>query len=275
MSTLFSVSRSGRLDMTKLTIVKPSTGELNTVADPKVVTALSVIETWANGEVGTNNITAKSITEAMLETALAEKIGAKLSGYTYKGTNVSVEAAAGELVVGGTTGITITLPAPTASRAISVGCSGGATSIKVTASSGKIYGLFVGGETTVTLATYQSITVEADGANWLIIGGEPQREQVYSSPLVIKTIKAGEEAILGSVTAIRPVFLTGYIDCKESSTEVNVTVGGVLATKAESGASAGKIIVPLGLLAFPGQFVKAKCESGKASVAAAATSLPL
>lgn len=167
--------------MTKLTITPPSTGELNTVADPKVVTALQAIEAWANGSVGTNNIEAGSVTEAMLSTAVQTLLGKAVSGLTFAERTTSVEAASGELVYANKTAITITLPAPTVGRSIAVFCGGSATSVKVTCSSGKIYGDFTEGATTVTLTTYQHLRVVASGEHWFIESGEPKKEAVYST----------------------------------------------------------------------------------------------
>ncbi len=42
--------------MAELKLTIPSTGEKNTVAEPKVDTALTTIRTWANGEVGAVNM---------------------------------------------------------------------------------------------------------------------------------------------------------------------------------------------------------------------------
>lgn len=211
--------------MTKLTITPPSTGEVNTVAEPRVTTALKEIETWANGQVGTGNITAEAITEAMLVAALQTKIAAKLSGFTLKEALVSVTAATGELIQAAKTGITVTLPAPTVNRAITVFCDPAATSVKVTTSSGSIYGLFVEGVATVTLTANQSCTFFATGGNWFIIGGEPKREQTYSARTKVATNVSTYEV---EPSATRDAMLAVTLFKNTSTTTLSaIKVGGV------------------------------------------------
>lgn len=199
--------------MTKLSITPPSTGELNTVADPKVVTALQAIEAWANGNVGTNNIEAGTVTEAMLSVAVQTLLGKAVSGLTFAERTTSVEAANGELVYANKTGITITLPAPTVGRSIAVFCGGSATSVKVTCSSGKIYGDFTEGATTVTLATYQHLRVVASGEHWFIESGEPKREGVQK----FKALTSGKAE---EFSATRPVIAKLQAGSEGTITEI-------------------------------------------------------
>jgi hypothetical protein len=156
--------------MTRLTLTPPATGEPNTAADPKIVTALQAIEAWANGNVGTGNITALSVTEGMLEAALSTKIGAKLSGLTIvPKTSESYTAKNGELVeMLGTGGFTVTLPAATAN--VIVGVASPLVESKVKTAGGAIIG--DGHSTaTLTLAAGQHVVLQADGVNWLITSG--------------------------------------------------------------------------------------------------------
>src|ERR1035441_6507975 len=101
---------------------------------------------------------------------------------TYKAYAGSGTLKSGELAVQGKSGETLTLPAAAANAQIGVFCSAAATSVKVTTSGGAfIFGDFISGTTaTITLATYQHVVLTSDGTNWLIVAGEPKREQAYS-----------------------------------------------------------------------------------------------
>lgn len=195
--------------MSKLVLTVPTVGELNTVAEPKVDVALAAIETWANGNVGTNNIAAENVTEAMLAKAVQEKLGTKI-GLTFKEITLSAEVATTEFIYANKTGITATLPAPTANRMIAVFCGGSATSVKVTCSSGKIYGDYTEGATTVTLTTYQHILVIASGEHWFIMAGEPKREQKYAAKKEYSQAEA-EAGVETSATRLSYVVFSGNV----------------------------------------------------------------
>lgn len=207
--------------MTKIKLSPPSTGELNTVADPLVTTAIKEVESWLNGKniESTDNLKVAGIKEASLEVPLQEKIAAKATGLTFKEANVSVEAATGELIETTKSGITITLPAATVNRTILVFCGAG-TTCKVTASAGKIFGDFVTGSTTVELLALQHIWVFASGANWYIIAGEPKKEAKYTEKSYSKAeAEAGVEP-----SATRPA--TVVLHNVEPAATATLTVGG-------------------------------------------------
>jgi hypothetical protein len=221
--------------MAKLTITPPSTGEKDSVAEPKVGTALKAIETWANGEVGTSNIAAGNVTEAMLATAVQEKL-TSLTGIVYATSAVSLEGVSGKLykmTVGATT---LTLPAPTVNRLIGVYSSNGC---KVTASSGKIYGDFISpGQTTVELSSDQHLLVFADGSNWLIIAGEAKREQTYGAQV------ARVKNTLYEPSASRPTLVVLEV---ATGGPAEILVGGVvIALEAKIG-SINTFICPAGV----------------------------
>jgi hypothetical protein len=157
--------------MTKLTLARPSVGEKNTAAEPKVDTALAAIETWANGEVGTENITVGSVTEAMLATAVQEKLGGTIFGLTHKASAISASVANGELLQLTGAGTTATLPAATKGRVCGVYAS--ASGVKVKTAAGVIAGDFLTGQATIELRLNQHVVLEAEGTNWLIVAGEP------------------------------------------------------------------------------------------------------
>ncbi len=166
--------------MTKLTLAVPSVGEKNTVAEPKVDIALKRIEEWANGEVGTANITAEAITEAMLAKGLQEKLVTNV-GLTYATSAVSLEGVSGKFYDMSGAGTTLTLPKPIANRLIGVFNNSVGAAVKVKASEGKIYGDFTEEVTEVSLTLRQHLLLFGSGGYWLIIAGEPKREQTYTA----------------------------------------------------------------------------------------------
>lgn len=155
-------------------------------------------------------------------------------------STVSVEAKRGELVRMVTSGTTLTLPTPAVNGPVTVVCDpAAATGIKVTASSGSIFGQFITGVATVTLLPNQSCRFWPTGGNWFIVAGEPKREQVYVSKAFSKAeAEAGVEP-----SATRPAM----VSFKEAfGTAPGLTVGGV------NVASATSVFVP------PGQKWKAQ-----------------
>lgn len=231
--------------MAKLTLARPTVGEKNVVAEPKVDTALANIETWANGEVGTGNIEAGSVTEGMLVTAVQEKLGGTIFGLAHKASAISASVANGELLemTGATT--TATLPAATKGRVCGVYAA--AAGIKVKTAAGVIAGDFITGQATIQLELNQHVVLEAEGTNWRIIAGEPKREQLYSG-LTLHTkveMEAGVE-----ISATRPAMASVRIEGAFAGTE-SVSVGGRIAAivaKAEAGSnpSTATVYVPPG-----------------------------
>lgn len=191
--------------MTKLTISPPSTGELNTVAEPKVTTALQAIETWANGNVGTNNIGAETVTEAMLVSAAKTLLNAKALGLTLKVYSTSQTAVSGELLNMSKT-TTVTLPTAALNRVVGVfaGIASG-EEVKVKTNGGLIYGDFVVGSAEVVLLAQQHVLLQNNGTDWVIVSGESKRTQTYSAQVVAgkATAEAGIEP-----SATRPALVT-------------------------------------------------------------------
>jgi hypothetical protein len=169
--------------MAKLTLVEPEVGTKNSVADPRIPTALKAIEKVINGEIeGTNNLEAEGVKEANLEKALQEKIAAKVSGLEIAGHAVSFEAKSGELCELNGEGITATLPAATANRLIGFYQGvGGTTTINASSKGFKIYGDFVKEANSVGLTQHQHLWLFATGGRWVIVAGECKREQAYGA----------------------------------------------------------------------------------------------
>lgn len=235
--------------MTKLTVVAPSVGELNSVAAPKVDTALQAIETWANGQVGTNNITAGSITEAMLEAALATKIGAKIAGLTFTLQNASYTAVSGDLVFEEKEGATVTLPTVVKDRIVEVFA--GANGVKVKTNGGSIYGDFVEAVSEVVLQKSQHVRLQCNGTNWDILSGEVKREQEYAAGPTSRT--AGVEY---EPSATRLVYVTLCVSSTSEKTmafRVKVNAREAFTRAQVAAIPAEKSTVPVGFPCPPGQ----------------------
>lgn len=157
--------------MTKLTLTKPEVGQKNLTEEPKVGNALTAIEQWANGEIDTFNLKNEGIEEVDLSAAVKALLGAKVSGFTVTSHAGSVTGVGGELAVMEGNGTTYKLPTPTANTTVAVFCGTQPTSIKVQASGTKIYGDFITGIETITLAQLQHVTLIANGTVWLIVAG--------------------------------------------------------------------------------------------------------
>lgn len=130
---------------------------------------------------------AVSIGGANVENVASQvQVGPPLKFKSYAG---AATLGAGELAFQESTGATLTLPsASPASQIVAVFAGVGITA-KITASGGaKIYGDFINGETTITLAGLQHVLLESTGASWFIIAGEPKREANY----VVKSFTKAE-----------------------------------------------------------------------------------
>jgi hypothetical protein len=221
--------------MTKLTLAVPSVGEKVTVAEPKVDTCFTTIQTWANGEIDSTNLKAEGIEESKLAKGLVEKLGGTIFGLLYEQKNESFEAANGKLYEQIKSAATVTLPAATAGRTIGIFVGAG-TGCKVTASAGKIYGDFVTGATTVELSLYQHIIVEGNGSNWLIIAGEPKLETTYTNKSFSKA--EAEAGVEPSATRRAQVSIVGTTEAG------TVNVGGKLAGYFATSASCAVLVPP-------------------------------
>jgi hypothetical protein len=90
----------------------------------------------------------------------------------------SLTLASGQAVEMSTSGATATTPSPTLNAEVEVWCA--ASSCKVKAAAG-IYGDFTNGATEVTLLEHQHLRLRGNGTVWLIVAGEPKREDAYVS----------------------------------------------------------------------------------------------
>jgi hypothetical protein len=77
--------------MAKVSLVLPVIKEKRTTAEPKVDTALQALETWANGNVGLENMENKGVLEEKLSTALQTKVNEKTAGGTMKKSIIATE----------------------------------------------------------------------------------------------------------------------------------------------------------------------------------------
>lgn len=225
--------------MAKLTLARPTVGEKNTSAEPKVDTALANIENWANGEVGTGNIEANSVTEAMLVTAVQEKLGGTIFGLAHKASAISASVANGELLE--MTGTTTTATLPTATKGRVCGVYAAAAGIKIKTAAGVIAGDFITGQATIQLELNQHVVLEAEGTNWRIIAGEPKREQTYSAEA------SATSEIENETSATRPALVVGRT-FGSSTAQGEVFVGGVKITTADNVGGS----IPITFLVPPG-----------------------
>lgn len=175
--------------MGKVTLNYPIIGQKDSTEEPKVTAALKVLEEWANGKVGTENIEAGTVTEAMLTAAVQAKLGGTVFGLTKKeAKETSVTGVSGELIVfTGNGSYTLTLPSPAvANRTLGVvnflNANGEVT---VTTPSGKVMGEYVE-SASCKLALHQALLVESDGTNYYILGGSPKREGKYTTKSYLK-----------------------------------------------------------------------------------------
>jgi hypothetical protein len=102
---------------------------------------------------------------------LAEKANTFLKEHTliYKARAASYNAESGELGFQESNGKTVTLPsAATANQIIGVFSNVAETKI-TTAGGAKIYGGGWIGETTIILSTYESVILQSNGTNWLVV----------------------------------------------------------------------------------------------------------
>jgi hypothetical protein len=202
--------------MTKLTLTVPTTGEKNTVAEPKVDTALKALEEFINGGNidGTTNIKPTSILESNLATALQEKFTNRLGLAVEK--PAGSETGESEKLYQMKNGKTLTLPAATLNRIVGVFALEAEAKVKTAA--GVIKGDFFSGGTAV-LTENQHLLLIADGTNWMIVAGEPKREQTYTANKVFS--KAECEAGV-EVSATRPA----HVQLENIGSASTLNVGG-------------------------------------------------
>ncbi len=243
--------------MTNITLAPPIVKGLNTVEEPKVGTAIKTIEEYLNlvnpaAGIGGANIIKESITEDRLTAAVQVLLNKAAAGLTLVKQAGSVTGTSGNLYQMETGGATLNLPAPTEGRMVGAFAIGGC---KVKAEgAAKIFGDFTTGIAEVALATNQHVTVFANGTNWLIIAGEPKREQIYVSKSWSKA--EAETGVTPSVT--RPAFVTlTVISEVEKAVNAQLKVGGVTAGEVAAASITGAASkTSLGLWVNPNQVWK-------------------
>lgn len=134
---------------------------------------------------------------------------------------VNTEVKPGELVIT-TAALTVTLPPPTFGMTIGVSsATPGSTIVKQNAAE-LIYGDFLAGQASITLAQFQHVELVASGTSWFVVAGEPKREQTYGA-LTARTKAAEIEP-----SATRPAFVTGAM-FSEGGYTINLYINGTLA----------------------------------------------
>lgn len=198
----------------------PQAGSFNSTEDPKIASDFNTLQTLANGNIDTNNLSPTAgITAAQLVP------GAVFLALRTVSTNTT--AAAGQLI--NATGVTtITLPAP-ASNAI-VGLFSGSTALTINAAGGSI----IGAGATAGVASIQlsmngaHALLMADGSNWFIVGGQQDTGWVSLASSFPANVSATAGAYAPSVRLLGDrVMLKGAV-----STAAGFTGGGLLTVPA-------------------------------------------
>jgi hypothetical protein len=98
-----------------------------------------------------------------------------------RSVNGATAAVSGDLIYHNAAG-EITLPsAATPNQSVVVFAGAGVVSTITTTGAQKIYGDFVNGATTIHLAEYQHVWLVSWSSLWIIVAGEPKREQKYGA----------------------------------------------------------------------------------------------
>lgn len=190
-----------------------------------------------------------------------QSLGADIDAVLAKSTSlfrqmtVSGAANSGDFVVGLGT-INITSPAAVANNAFTVFAGSGAV-VTVTAASGLIFGDFEGGVASVKLTQFQHVTLQSDGTNWVIMAGEPKREQAWSAKTAFKT--GSSES--GEASATRPALVCLSIVVPPKAAAA-VAISGV--TVLEMTAGTEGVVIPVTLPLNPGQKWEGTSTSGAA-----------
>ncbi len=80
--------------MTKLTVSPPVVGTKDSVAEPAVGTALTTIETWANGQIDSSNIKAEGVEGKAVNKEIPKVTGANYGTLTARATGAKYLASA-------------------------------------------------------------------------------------------------------------------------------------------------------------------------------------
>jgi hypothetical protein len=152
----------------------------------------------------------------------------------------NVSAKSGEIAHMDTTG-TVTLPIAFPGSIIGVFCAAGVTTIQ-SSSSENIYGDFVTGHTSITLLQYQHVILLSNPfGNWIIMAGEPKREQEWEARVehILPPLFNPLELI---PNATRPC--TVSVNCPGEG-QVVIEVDGVEIARLPAGVSNKTIIFPV------------------------------
>lgn len=127
---------------------------------------------------------------------------------------------------------TVTLPVPLRNTVVGV-FNAGTSEVTVisTTHGGAMYGDFTVGATSITLEAYQHVLFWANGSNWLIIAGEPKREQAYVRHESLSSNTEYEPS------ATRPTFVSLQIN-QEANHYVKIFVGGIEIVELNTGGEA-------------------------------------
>lgn len=151
--------------MGSISLSIPVSGQPNATEDVKVANNFTTLQTWANGNVDTNNI---SPTAGIKVSQMA---GGGLLAYISSGVSFT---AAYNTSIQASPGITVTLPSPVATQIVAVHANNGVTtSSPVTVAGSNINGLGLLNASSFLLGTpSSSVILQGDGTNWLIIAGQ-------------------------------------------------------------------------------------------------------
>jgi hypothetical protein len=85
--------------MSLLSLILPEIGLPDKTQDPKIVTAFSTIQTWANGEIGTANLENESVTEPKIATGAVS--AAKIGTGAVTESKIGANAVSDAKIIGG------------------------------------------------------------------------------------------------------------------------------------------------------------------------------
>lgn len=228
--------------MTSLSLVLPEIGVPDLTEDPKIVTAFSTIQVWANGNIDSTNLKAGSVNEDRLSAAVQALLNQKVSGLTLTSHGTSTTAVPGELaLMEGSGTLTVTLPATSLGRTVGVFCGPATTSVIVEGSSSKrIYGDFIdGSETFIVLAPLQHVILQANASAWFITAGEPKIEPTGTG----RNTRVSGAKIVASST--RPAHVVGEVILTGAAPKGVLSIGSQIVSEPEISEGKGKVVMPV------------------------------
>lgn len=178
----------------------------------KILANFDALAAVINGELDSGNLKPTAgITEGQLSATVKALLAAKVSGLTSTVHIANAEAKAGELFLAGKA-LTCTLPKPAVNDNVCVynftnPASKELVKVKVAAGAGEIGGDFLSvGTKEIVLAAGQHVTLFGlePEQGWLIVAGEPRKEQKYEIKVRTKVeMEAGVE-----ISSNRPAFVS-------------------------------------------------------------------